>query len=222
MEALHVNDRTAEELQVVADTETAVLDRLGVELAETNGVLSRSDLLRVFRDHLNDRRASRVLNNLASLALLRDDNENSTVDIFGALLEGARLAGEDTLADSLEERKPSLIRILDSECLYLSIKASRLFSSDALHAHEIKAICDARPIFEPNRDSFPALMLVTTLNIMTSDAAENERTVSIALRHSDIDRIIDECERAKGKLSEMAAAFEKIPNKTVFKYGENK
>jgi hypothetical protein len=218
---LHITESIAEELRFIVETPSDKLQALSTELNKAPTITPRPEILKIFRDCLGSSiMLSRVVSNLASLNLLRDDPEKTPDLIIEALISGCKTSGNDELAEKISDKKPELITLLSSDTLYMSIKASQLFTIDSQHLHEVKIICDARPIFGPNRDDFPAAILYSILHITASDASENEERFSVALRANELDEIIEECERAKRKLASLQKDLSGLEGKKIFKYGE--
>lgn len=221
MDIFHISDSLAEELRHIADTPTDKLKALSTALESTSTIVPRRELLRIFQETLGSSNLnSRVLTNLASLNLLRDDPEKTPDAILSSLVSGCEASGNDELAGKLQEKKSEISKLLSSQTLYMSIKASQLFTLDSRHLHEVKIVCDARPLFNPDRDGFPAAILYSILHITAGDASENEDRFSVALRAHELDEIIQECERAKKKLATLEQDLSRLEGKTIVQYGD--
>lgn len=220
-EPLHISESIADELRYIVAISPKKLASLAAALERTTTIVTRRELLKIFRESLGPSSMnSRVVSNLASLNLLRDDPDKDPDVILESLISGCEASGNEDLAAEISKRKAEIVKLLNSETLYMSIKASQLFSLDSKHLHELKIVCDARPLFNPSREDFRAAIVYSTLHITASDSSENEEQFSIALRAHELDEIIQECERAKQKMLSLQNDLSKLKDKTIVQYGD--
>lgn len=219
MKPLRINDERAKDLAVIADLTSAQLSRLRDEVEAISGVPRQSDLKKIFAFVLPADTADVALNNIAAFSLLRDEGPHTSADVLHALIAGCREGGYEELSDKLELKVAELEPLVSAGSIYRAVKSTKLFAADTLHLHEVAVYVDSRPLFDPRRDEIDALLLYASLHIVASDASENESSLRVSLRRKDLDRIIDQCERAKKKLDSMQASFAVLSRIEVIQYG---
>ena len=163
------------------------------------GFLGEGQLARLVRTVIDDEQlASSVV---SALYNLQPQRLGQVIEVLGewrrADQRNADKFPDRAIAD-LEAKLPRLIR--DYPALSRSRKASRLRSilGDALQGVEL--ICDARPVFNNDRDTIEGLIPFTTMKIIYEGQDEETREVEVTLTSDALDDLAGKVRKAQQKL----------------------
>ena len=219
-DALNIPESLAEDLRYIVNLPSDKIEALSIALQETSTIISRPEFLEILRDTLGASNFnSRIAMNLASLNFLRDDPDQTPDSVFDSLISGCKLSGNESLADELSKKRSEIKALLNSETLYMIGKASRLFTLNSQYLNKVKIVCDARPLFRPSGEDFPAAILFSILHITTNASSGKKEQISVALRAHQLDEIIQECVRAKRELDSLEKNLAALDGKTIIQYG---
>ena len=217
MDALPIFGNAKAQLETLAKVEPSQLNSVADVVETLSYDSSLKDIRKVFREKLGDK-AEDVFIQAASLSALRDRDGESPELVFDALYDGVVDAGLPEIEAGLARLKKPLTRIISSEVLYVVFKAAKLFAGDRLHLHDCSIFCDARPVFDSRREKIVSYIISSSLHLVASDPYESERSMSIILRGSDLERLAKEIDRAQKKISELRSELLKGGTPSVITY----
>ena len=127
------------------------------------------------------------------------------------LLEDLKAGPNVKIEEFNDQQKLALLELLsESEEGYLIEKAENLKTGFAPHFIGAKSICDARPVFDKNRERIEGILFVTLLGLTTHDEEHNNHTFVLQLTPSDLRNLRQCLEDAEKKLDIMEKEFKKV------------
>jgi len=153
----------------------------------------------VFPDDLEI--ANSLLQQVISLASLERQRSLSADDVLKGLLHGVRTSGNPWNEDEITRWhtvEPELRRLLEHPQVWRVAKALDLSYDFAHLLQDAKIVADIRPVFDREAKRLEAAVVIFTLRLRYDDIQGN-RDISIAMNHSDIEFLLEECQRALRK-----------------------
>ncbi|MEW6378343.1 MAG: hypothetical protein AB1611_01915 [bacterium] len=142
-----------------------------------------------------------ILNQLMSLYTLRRRRDLKVQDLLEGLLYGIK-TGEPPWTDEQisrwEELNPDLQNLLTIPNVWTVVKALDLSYDYTNLLQNVKVLTDIRPVFNEDASHIQGTIISYTLRLYY-DSLEGSKSLSIALDHNDIKRLLEICERALRK-----------------------
>ncbi|HUY32640.1 MAG TPA: hypothetical protein VMV69_07640 [Pirellulales bacterium] len=101
--------------------------------------------------------------------------------------------------DALRQRLRSLIRVYPAQ--ERARKAARLRAAVGSTVEHVEILCDARPVFNKDRDRIEGLFPVVLLKLQYERQNEQTEVVELVLRPEILRDLLDKCEKARQKLN---------------------
>ena len=195
-----------ENLRTLADTSTESIEKLRKWLEQQDGFVSDSSLIDVISVCFpNDEQGSAVFNTLQNLNADDLDQALETIQVWrNSRPKNAQDFSDEQLL-ATEARLRNLVR--NYPALNRTRKAKRLRVVLGNELKGVAFICDARPVFDEERDHIEGLISVTTMKLFYERQNLDGEEIEITLSAGQLDQLIEEAEKARKKLRVMKASI---------------
>lgn len=160
---------------------------------------------------------------------------SETREITGLLLYSAHYieshydAGSESLLDDLsthlpeleddtkrEERIQAFCKALKSEQLFMFEKITSLSYNHPRAARDTQLLVDVRPIFTRDRSSIELYVLLTSLNLTSSNETNETKTTQTFLDIEAIKQLKKQCEQALEKVEKVSTSLRSAENRPIY------
>lgn len=204
-----------EDMRAVANVATEDIERLGELLAQQTGFLTDENLATFVAECIADEeQGGSVFNALQNvrpgsveqlLAMLRAWRESDE--------ENRQQFPDEAFAD-LEQKLPLLIR--EYPALIRSKKADRLRNVLGNEFEGVAFICDARPVYNEQRDDIEGLIPLTTMKLIYERQNSESEEIEIILTAEQLENLVSKARQAEQKLTVLRESIERwIPDGCV-------
>ena len=207
----------ASNLQVVLEISTDDLRGIGDSLVNATDFLDSKRVTEIVGGYLSDEnQRSRLSKLIIDLSEQLRRSEQSLTELLPQLerhvLREKSLSEEQV--NELKQRLPLLIR--ESRGLDLQAKAVRLAGSLGQPLESVQLICDARPVFSPDKTKVVGAIPLSTLKITCTESNGLPVSLEAVMSRKQIAELRKLCEDAETKLRTLVDLFERqeipIPN----------
>jgi hypothetical protein len=212
IQGVQVPPQMVDDLLVVAQIPVQQIEAITAALEAESGFLGEDELTQVIRAALdNESYVSAVVSALYSLQPQRVEH---TIDVLGAWRRADRRNTEKFPDEAFAELETKLRRLIrEYPVLSRSRKARRLQSILGNAAEGFDLICDARPVYNANRDRIEGLVPLVTLKIVYEGQDEETRALEVTLTREFVNELADKVEKIQQKLAVLdRSIMEWIPN----------
>jgi len=195
-----------DDMLAVASIPNETLAQLGDRLEEQTGFLSASALVDIVSEVIPDDRQGQAAFN--ALQNLQPDNLDQIVERIGNWRESSpdnRKRFGDDLFGNLKQNLTTLVR--DYPAVNRGKKADRLRNILGNEFLGAIFICDARPVFNKERDQIEGMIPITTLKLVYERQNEAREEIELALNAEQLKSLREEAEKAEKKLSTLSEAI---------------
>ena len=202
-------------LLAISRLDEAEIDQLSRSLEAADGLLDEPRLNRVVSEVIADSEsADAVVSTLQSVFPGSVGENLETLKKWRqAVPNHAERFPEDSF-EAIQEYLPKLIRPYPALERYR--KARRLATFTGKQAIRIDLICDARPIFDADRDEIEGFISQMTLRIIHHDQAGQAGEYEVVLSPTQLAALIEQAEKARRKLGAVTALIEEwLPGRMV-------
>lgn len=195
-------------LMRISTLPTPQIEQVGNSLQEADGLLDDQRFEEAVRevvadpdaadaivDTIRNIRPTAIEDTLERLGKWRDANNANAVRLSEASLAAIRAA--------------LLLLVRDYPALERYRKARRLATFTGKQARNIDFVCDARPVFDPDRHEIEGFATQTILRIVHESQTHEIGSIEIVISPSQLRQIIDKAERARQKLDSMSVLVER-------------
>jgi len=215
LRSARVPPQMVDDLCAVAEIPDQVIETIAAQLGAQEGVLTSSRLEGLLMAALGDER--HVAAAAATLRNLSPEKIPQTLRSLGewrdADQENAGRLGDETFR-SLERKLPQLIQQYRALATYR--KAGWLASVIGNSATSLEMICDARPVYNEQRDSIEGMIPLTILKIVYEGQDEETRSVEVYLTTAMVDELVEKAQKAQQKQKILKESIEAwVPNGLV-------
>jgi hypothetical protein len=172
------------------------------ELSNQMGFLSDNALAELIQEHFVDKKIALAL--YRAILFLRPyeaDFVGEALDAWRDSRADGRHALDDALLAAIKDRLPFFTKP------YAAIdrfqKAQRLSTITGKHLRDVKVICDARPIFNVDRDDIDGFTLLTTLQLNYFREDGDFDCFEVILMPAELAELAEQIESAQNKLAVM-------------------
>jgi hypothetical protein len=196
------------DLEIVRDLSVEPIDRLIARLeAADPPPLTRADLERIFRETLLEAEIARaLLRNAFGIANLIDRLELP----IQTVVEDLRSSLPSTWSESDKNRwvlvEPAFRRLLDSSIIRRVVRSESLSHDYANILQSSRVITDLRPIFTGDGKEIEGAIVSFTLRVGYFNG-EVMRSISLALDCKDVEKLEQQCSRARTKAEALERRF---------------
>lgn len=187
------------DLATIASTPEASLMRLSEQLQAQSGFLSHSRLVKLItecvEDELQGDAVNRTLQNLQPESL---DQVLGAINEWRQVDDQSRELFPDDLFANLVDRLPVLLQ--EYPALHRGIKAAGLRNIIGNELYDATFICDARPVYNDDRDQIEGMIPVTTMRLVYEQQNEEMQEIEMALTAGELRALIERAEKAETKL----------------------
>lgn len=225
MGIIRIRPTQAEALQAIAEIPLKKFSELVDDLCDQDSLsIKATEFQETVLKLSGDRGFSVALcNQIISLATFRRVQKLDPEELFDSLFDGMRDAEFSGEAISwYEEARPAFLRLLNcdsvrfpAKALHLSTDYEKLFVS----AH---VVTDVRPVFDGDRSSLVGAVVVQSLraHYLTAGGEHGKHEISLALDIEDIEKLIQELQRARKKAQIAKEVFSEKLDLDTFVVGE--
>lgn len=158
-----------------------------------------SILNEAFKD--NTEIAESLLMQILSLTSLERHRDLTADDVLGGLLYGIRSSEHPWTEEEIQRwqaLEPELRRLLEHPRIWRVAKTLDLSYDFAHLLQEARIVTDIRPVFDREATQMEAAVVSFTLRLRY-DSRDGNHGISVAMNESDIESLIEECNRALRK-----------------------
>jgi hypothetical protein len=194
-----VPQQMVEDLLVVGRLPSEVIDRLTTALDSIVGFLNKKGLKQLVQDTIPDERAASAV--LSAFQNLRPERVNQILaslrDWRQADASNAQRLPDETFA-AIQENLTRLIRNYPAWERFR--KARRLASVTGNKARQVELICDARPVFDQERQQIEGFVPLTTLKVIYDTQTEEMGCIELLLSADLLKELLEKANKAQQKM----------------------
>lgn len=225
MSYLRIEPQQAKSLTIIAGMDREEFGIIAKKLAAASNPSIRSSKLLEQVKELSSNESFSVafcsqLVSLATFCRVEKIPAERAWEILHAGMKVAELG--DEVVDWYLATKLDFIASLECESIKLPAKALNLSTDFQQVFAAANVITDVRPVFDGDRAAIAGAIVTQTLRLKYLDdgAQRSERELSLALDIEDIDKLIDELEKARKKAECAKEGFGKKTGADIFVVGE--
>ncbi len=192
-----------QDLRGVAEIAPEQIERLAGALRAESGFLDEERLDQIAAEHIHDADCAAAAT--GAIWNLRPEIVDQAVAMIGAWREADAANAEQFPEEAfkrLQARLPSLVREYPALSRMRKAKHLRTVLGNALE--NVEFICDARPVFDQNRNGIEGWLPITTLKLLYERQNGMTEEVEIAMDSQQLDTLISKARKAQQKLQVMA------------------
>lgn len=222
---LKIKPAQAEALQAIAKMSPERFSKLADLLwGQDSPSIKATQLLEVVRNFSGDEDFSDAFcTQLISLAMFRRVEKIEPEELFDSLFGGMENAGfSEETRDWYTKIRPDFVRLLNCDSVRFPAKALHLSTDHEQLFVSANVVTDVRPVFDGDRSELVGAVVVQTLraHYLAAGGEQGKQQVSLALDIDDIQKLIDELEKALLKAQTAKNEFGKKTGKDIFVVGE--
>ncbi len=194
-----VPPQMVEDLLAVSHVPMEAIDAVVTSLHVAQGFLDSDSLEQVVRDALPDGRLASAV--VRALENVRPEAVERTLRMVGYWRDADQSNAVRFPAESwaaLEGKLPRLIQ--EYPAVERCRKAQRLTSITGNRVVGLEVICDARPVFDKNRERVEGMLPMTTLKMVYEQQNEEIQVTEVLLSVEMLKELIEKANRAQQKL----------------------
>jgi hypothetical protein len=205
-----------EDLRVVAEIDTENLQRLGELLTKQTGFLTDDRLVQLVGACVDDEtQGTAVFNAVQNLSPSGYEQVLTMLRAWRESSEERRQQLPDDVFAALEQKLPVLIR--DYPALNRIKKADRLRIAIGNEFERVVFICDARPVYNENRDCIEGLIPLTTMKLVYERQNSETEEIEIVLTSEQLKDLVSKAKKAEQKLTVLSQSIEEwMPQGCVY------
>lgn len=195
-----------DDMMAIASIPDETLAQLGDRLEEQSGFLSSSALVDIVSEVIPDDRQGQATFN--ALQNLRPDDVDQLVESIGNWRESSPDNREhfgDDLFGNLEQNLKTLVR--DYASLNRGKKADRLRNILGNELQGAVFICDARPVFNKERDQIEGMIPITTLKLVYERQNMETEEIELTLNADQLKSLREDAEKAEKKITTLSESI---------------
>lgn len=222
---IRIRPNQAAALKKIAEIPSQQFAKLAALVAEQSKPSIRAtEFLRLIRDSLGDEKlAATFCQQMLSLATFRRVHRIGSEELVDNLLEGMAVGDFPAdVRDWYDAARGDLIRLFECDGVRLPAKALHLSTDYAQMFTSANVITDVRPVFDGARDDLVGAVVVQTLRLhyVGNGGVQGEQELSLALDIDDIEKLIDELNKALKKSETAKRQFGEKLESEIFVVGE--
>lgn len=197
---LYVPPQMVEDLLVIAQLSREVIEQLATTLDDSVGFLTEEELRQLAWDAIQDERGvSAFLGAFWSIRPGQIDEVIKTLRDWREADSKNMQRLPDAIFTVLQENLSRLIRNYPAWERFR--KARRLASITGNKARRVELICDARPVFDQDRQQIEGFIPLTTLKLMYESQTEESGSVEVVLSVDVLEELLEKSKKAQEKVT---------------------
>lgn len=202
-----VHPQMIRDLRTVASIESGCIEELAETLLAEDRFFSGDELGQLVAEHIPDQKqASAAASAIQNLRPGLVDTAISMINTWREVNASNRDRFTDEALASLRNNLSILIR--EYPAVTRMRKASRLRSILGNELERVELICDARPVFDEDRQRIEGLLALTTLKLLYERQNGMTDEIEIVLTSTQLDDLIAKAQKAQQKLRVMEQSFD--------------